>query len=152
LFERHYFHRLTNGRYDAQHAAISNATAGGYGKFTEQYAKLAEAYSLDRDAALKSASWGRFQIMGSSFRSAGFDSVESFVLAMTESEARHLGAFVNFIARSAALRDPLRAKNWAAFAAAYNGGGYKRNDYDTKLKAAYERLTGARGAAARGRP
>jgi len=56
LFERHYFHRLTGGRFDAAHAAISDATAGGYGKFSEQYGKLEIAYGLDADAALRSAS------------------------------------------------------------------------------------------------
>src|SRR3982750_38281 len=58
LFERHYFHRLTSGRFDVTHARVSAESAGGYGKFAEQYGKLEEAYALDADAALRSASWG----------------------------------------------------------------------------------------------
>ena len=44
LFERHYFHRRTGGRHAATHPRISNARAGGYGKFSAQYGKLEEAY------------------------------------------------------------------------------------------------------------
>lgn len=81
LFERHYFPRLTQGRYDKRHPDISNSLAGGYGKFSAQYGKLERAYVLDAVAALESASWGRFQIMGSNYRDAGFVSVQEFVLA-----------------------------------------------------------------------
>ena len=32
----------------------------------------------------------------------------------------------------------LRERNWAKFARAYNGPGYAQNQYDVKLKQAYE--------------
>jgi len=32
-------------------------------------------------------------------------------------------------------------KNWAKFAAAYNGAGYKKNQYDVKLQKAYDRFS-----------
>lgn len=144
LFERHYFHRLTQGRYDKRHPDISNALAGGYGKFSAQYGKLERAYMLDAAAALESASWGRFQIMGSNFRSAGFVSVQEFVLALTRTEAAHLRAFASFVSANEGLHKSLEKKDWAAFAKAYNGKGYKQNDYDTKLKNAYDRF--AKGA------
>jgi hypothetical protein len=140
LFERHYFHRLTGGRFDLAHAAISAPTAGGYGKFSEQYGKLEEAYGLDADAALRSASWGRFQIMGDNFRAAGFASVREFVAALTRSEAAHLDAFVAFVAADQAMAEALRNKDWATFARRYNGPGYAKNDYDGKLKNAYTRF------------
>jgi hypothetical protein len=140
LFERHYFHRLTGGRFDASHAAISAPTAGGYGKFSEQYGKLEIAYGLDADAALRSASWGRFQIMGDNHRAAGFASVREFVVALTRSEAAHLDAFVAFVGVDKAMAEALRKKDWTAFARRYNGPGYAKNDYDGKLKAAYERF------------
>jgi hypothetical protein len=137
LFERHYFHRLTSGKYSAKHPDISNATAGGYGKFSAQYGKLKQAFKLDPDAALSSASWGRFQIMGDNFRAAGFTSVKAFVIAMTTAESEHLKAFTSFVASNKAMLAALRKKDWAAFAAAYNGPGYKKNNYDTKMEAAY---------------
>lgn len=140
LFERHYFHRLTGGRYDKRHAGISAKSAGGYGKFSAQYGKLEEAFALDADAALSSASWGRFQIMGSNHHAAGFASVRQFVLAMTRSEAEHLNAFARFVRAHPAMVSALQKKDWASFAKAYNGKEYRKNLYDDKLKSAYERL------------
>jgi len=140
LFERHHFHRHTRGKFDS-HASISNATAGGYGKFSLQYSKLEEAYSLDEEAALKSASWGRFQIMGSNHRASGFKSVFDFVLAMTKSETEHLRAFVNFVSSNRKRSVALQNKDWASFAKMYNGAGYKSKGYDVHMKDAYDRLT-----------
>ena len=140
LFERHYFHRLTGGRYDRLHTRISAKASGGYGKFSAQYGKLEEAYALDSDAALSSASWGRFQIMGSNFRAAGFTSVRQFVQALSRSEAAHLKAFVSFVASDKVMIAALRRHDWAAFAKSYNGKGYRQNLYDDKLKSAYEKF------------
>lgn len=148
LFERHYFHRLTSGRYDRAHPDISNAKGGGYGKFSAQYGKLERAYKLDANAALESASWGRFQIMGKNHRAAGYASVKDFVFAMARSEADHLIAFTNFVAHDKRMLKALRNKQWATFASAYNGGGYKKNQYDTKLEEAYQRFDAAAKAAA----
>ena len=66
LFERHYFSRLTKRRYDRSHPAISQPDPGGYKGGRKEYDRLAQAIDLDRDAALRSASWGAFQIMGGS--------------------------------------------------------------------------------------
>ena len=149
LFERHYFHRLTLGRHDAHHAAISSRAAGGYGKFSAQYAKLEEAYGLDPDAALGSASWGRFQIMGSNYRAAGFSSVREFVRALTRSEGAHLSAFVQFVGHDKGMSHALQRQDWADFARAYNGKGFKKNLYDSKLKAAYDRFAAEEAANAK---
>jgi hypothetical protein len=143
LFERHYFHRLTQGAFDATHGSISQASAGGYGKFSEQYGKLEEAWHLAPDAALRSASWGRFQIMGDNFRAAGFDSASAMVLAHTRAEFEHLKAFVHFVLSNKGMPPALRAKDWNTFARAYNGKGYKANDYDGKMQRAYERIKAA---------
>lgn len=143
LYERHYFHRLTGGKYDKEQPDISNSSSGGYGKYSAQYGKLQRAFALDRDAALRSASWGRFQIMGENFKAAGFDSAAAFVLALTKSEAEHLKAFVSFVKSNKAMADALRKKDWAGFASRYNGPGYKKNDYDTKLEEAYTRHSAA---------
>ncbi|MEO6594993.1 MAG: N-acetylmuramidase family protein [Planctomycetota bacterium] len=147
LFERHYFHRLTSGRFDLTHSRVSAKSAGGYGKFSAQYGKLEEAYALDADAALRSASWGRFQIMGNNFIAAGFSSSPEFVKAMARSEEEHLRAFVSFVRNGSSMAEALRRQNWAAFAKAYNGPGYAKNQYDTKLAAAYARFAAAAPAA-----
>jgi hypothetical protein len=152
LFERHHFHRHTNGKYDATHSTISNAVAGGYGKFSLQYDKLKEAYELDADAALKSASWGRFQIMGSNFAACGFASARAFVLAMTRAESEHLHAFVQFVRSNKKRVKALQDKDWATFAKMYNGAGYKKRGYDVHMKDAYDAIVAADKPAAPGRP
>jgi hypothetical protein len=94
--------------------------------------------ALDRQAALGSASWGLFQIMGFHYQKVGFDSVDAYVKAMFQSEGHQLDAFINFI-KAAKLDAHLRAKRWARFAKGYNGPGYAKNQYDKKLEAAYEK-------------
>ena len=142
LYERHIFSRRTGRRFDAECPEISNRKSGGYGKSgAHQYERLAEAIERDRDAALESASWGRFQIMGFNHRVVGYDDVESFVEAMCESEANHLGAFVEFV-RGNRLDDELRNHDWAGFARGYNGPKYAINRYDVKMEEAYRRQAG----------
>jgi hypothetical protein len=141
LYERHYFHRLTMGKYSSKYPDTSNPERGGYGKFSAQYPKLERAYKLDPDTALRSASWGRFQIMGDNFRIAGFESAAWFVNAMTRAKTEHLRAFSRFVQSNGKMLAALRNKDWASFAAAYNGSAYKDNDYDTKIEAVYQRLT-----------
>lgn len=137
LFERHKFSKHTNGRFDAKYPDISNPQWGGYGKASEQHKRLQKAAALDRPAALKSASWGAFQILGENFAQAGFPDIQSFVNAMYESEEAQLDAFVEFIRNDARLLKALRTKAWADFARVYNGPAYRENQYDTKLAKAY---------------
>lgn len=138
LFERHKFHQFTRGKYDASHPDISNEEAGGYGRGS-QYARFSRAFELDPEAAMKSASWGRYQIMGFNFKAAGFNTVGEFVDAMKVSEDEHLKAFVKVI-KTWGLAPELRMKDWAAFASQYNGPAYRKNKYDTKMAVAYEKF------------
>jgi peptidoglycan hydrolase-like protein with peptidoglycan-binding domain len=143
LYERHLFHRLTKGQYDAQAPDISNREAGGYGKFSEQYPKLARAYQLDSDAALKACSWGMFQILGENHVAAGFPAtVVDYVRAMCQSEREHLNAFVSFIKTDPRKHDALRAHDWTTFAQLYNGPQFHKNHYDTKMADAYKAAGG----------
>ena len=152
LFERHYFHRLTGAAHDAGHPDISNSASGGHGKFSAQYPKLERAYRLDPDAALRSASWGRFQIMGDNYKAAGFTSAAAFVRAMTKSELEHLKAFVNFVKSDPGQVTALQKQDWADFAARYNGKAYKKNNYDTRLETAYQKYSGAAAATSSATP
>src|SRR5262245_55550212 len=87
LFERHVFHKRTEGAFDQTDPDLSNPRAGGYGKGGAfQYERLARAIALKRDAALASTSWGLGQIMGFNAVAAGFADVEAMVRAMCNSE------------------------------------------------------------------
>lgn len=137
LFERHVFSRLTKRKFDKHAPDISNPVSGGYGKTSAQHARMSKAAALDRNAALQSASWGVFQIMGENYKQCGFKTLQEFINAMYRSERDHLAAFVNFIKADLRLVMAIRAKNFTRFAQIYNGPGYAKNDYDTKMYTAY---------------
>lgn len=136
LFERHYFSRLTKGRFDASDPDISNPAWGGYRGDAAEYERLGRAIELDRDAALRSASWGAFQIMGDNYKLCGFASAGDFVRAMVSGAPAQLDAFAAFITSTGLSEELIRA-DWAGFARGYNGPAYKANKYDDKLAAAY---------------
>lgn len=145
LFERHLFAKHSGNRWNRTHPDISNPDPGGYGTYVSQYRKLARAAVLDEAAALKSASWGAFQILGENFADAGHVSVEAFVEAMLDSERAHLRAFVAFIGASSALKKAIRTRDWTSFARRYNGPDFAKNQYDTRIADHYRRLTGGGG-------
>jgi hypothetical protein len=140
LFERHIFSKLTHGAWDAAAPDVSNPQPGGYGAGGDfQYSRLGKAFSLDpsaQQAALQSASWGLGQVLGTNAASAGFSSVQEMVAAMAASEDRQLQAVVGYILANK-LQHALQARNWAAYAAGYNGPDYARYRYDTNLAQAY---------------
>ncbi|MFJ3413732.1 N-acetylmuramidase domain-containing protein [Pseudomonas protegens] len=155
LFERHIMYRqLKTPRHPgddpaelkrhadelaAQYPAIINPAPGGYAGGPAEHQRLATARLIDDTAALESASWGAFQIMGFHWKRLGYASVQDFVAAMSASESRQFDAFVRFIETDPALHKALKARKWADFARQYNGPNYQRNLYDTKLQRAYER-------------
>ncbi len=141
LFEARQFWLLTEGRFG--HSNISSQTwdrslygAGG----AHQYDRLAQALRLDREAALRSASFGAFQIMGNNFRACGFLTVADFVAAMVAGERPQFDAFAAFV-KQGRLDKPLQRTPpaFAEFARGYNGPGYAENAYDVKLAAAWRK-------------
>lgn len=139
LFERHKFSKYTGGKFDKTYPEISNKKAGGYGPAgANQRRKFGIAFTLNPEAAMKSCSWGKFQIMGFNYADCGFESVGKFVDAMRRSEGEHLLAFCRFVQSQDLVRF-LKAKNWARFAHGYNGEDYRENRYDEKMAAAYKK-------------
>jgi N-acetylmuramidase/Putative peptidoglycan binding domain len=143
LFERHYFSRLTKRKFDTQAPDISSRQWGGYSGGAREYDRLGRAVKLDRAAGSPSASRGLGQVMGENFKAAGFPEVEPMVTAFMESENAQLEGMARFIG-SIGVDKHLRAHNWPAFAAAYNGPAYAQNSYDERLRAAHQKyVTGA---------
>lgn len=155
LFERHIMYRqLAKVRHPgddpaevkrhadelaANNPALVNPKAGGYIGGTAEHQRLAMARQIDDTAALESASWGAFQIMGYHWQRLGYASVQDFVAAMSAGESQQFDAFTRLIETDPVLHKALKARKWAQFARLYNGPGYLRNLYDTKLQRAYER-------------
>jgi hypothetical protein len=149
LFERHKFRKFTGGLHDAQ-PDLSNQVQGGYGSWSSQYPKLERAFHLDEDAALKAASWGKYQILGENYGPCGYKSPRAFVEAMINSEQAQLDAFVSFVKSKPKIHQALKKKDWAGFAKGYNGPAYEKNQYDQKLKSNYEKIHKSKASGAAG--
>lgn len=113
-----------------------------YGPSTSQHARLQKAINIGlntaqangfKEAALESASWGMFQIMGFNWKLCGCESLQEFINKMYDSVDSHLECFMSFIDLTGAI-DYLRSHDWEAFAEHYNGPEYKKNNYDYKLR------------------
>jgi hypothetical protein len=144
LFETHHFRRHTGGAFNTSHPELtapfrSAEQRASYRK--DQWEVLRSAFALDPEAAVKSASWGMFQVLGSNAAAAGWSSLRQFVADMFHSEAQHMRAFLDFC-RANHLTQHLQTRSWAAFAAGYNGASYAENQYDVKMARAYARYSG----------
>ena len=141
LYERHVFHRLTNGKYDSDPEISAPTPFEHYGPGGDfQYARLIKAAALDRPAAIRSASWGLGQIMGENAQTAGFADAESMVAAMLDSEAAQFAAVAGFI-KNTHIAAALTAHNWVEFAKGYNGKSYEKNKYDENLAAGFAKYS-----------
>ncbi len=170
LFEGHRFWNwLVKDGKDPQ-ALQANYANIIYEKWTTQYYKggsgefdrLKSAKTIDAKAAVYSASWGLFQILGENLEhnikgrlrpdkvAQGdgyyYTDVVDFEKKQEVSEYYHFLDFLEFIktktARGKRLIEYISEDNdgnydWAAFAYGYNGRGYKENQYDIRLKTAY---------------
>lgn len=149
LYERHKFYEgllainwITKAReWSQEYPDLCNPHAGGYGKGSEQHKKLARAAELNRTVALESCSWGLGQVMGYHWKSLGYTDLQEFINYMYKSEYFQLDAMCHFIEVNKLLPF-IRKKDWAGFAMRYNGSGYRKNKYDTKLAAAYKKFGG----------
>lgn len=120
-----------------------------YGSETAQWDRLLRAREINQDAANCAASWGFGQVLCGgvvpskpqirpNWEALNYESPSEFVNqqftldGQAEAFSRFIG--VNNLARH------LRDHNWAAFAHAYNGAGYKKNQYDVKMAEAYKQL------------
>jgi hypothetical protein len=150
LFEGHVFWRMLKGtgKNPADYVKgnedilFEKQDRSKYLHGAAEYVRLEKAAKIDRVAALKSASWGEFQIMGFNHKTVGYPDVGSFVESMKQPGAGQIRAVLTFMDNNKLLplvRGP--NKNWAKFAAAYNGAGYKKNQYDVKLHKAYDRFS-----------
>ena len=154
LFEAHRFYRelqkigidpeqYKKGNEDIIQRYWSDARKYYLGKEAE-YTRLIKATELlpDKKAlapALKSASWGRFQILGSNHKYCGYTDVILYVMAMDLSEKKHLDAFVNFVI-SKGIDKHMRNKDWNNIARLYNGSAYKTHNYHIRMENEYKRL------------
>ena len=133
LFERHVFWRRTGGRFGVQ--PWSNPKPGGYKE--DSWDKLCAAACASPLDAFAACSWGKFQVMGFHAAALGFPTALDLAWATVLSEAGSYDLLCRFILVNG-LADEARLlstnpNDCRPFARAYNGAGYERNDYHTKL-------------------
>ncbi|RVD31416.1 N-acetylmuramidase family protein [Mesorhizobium sp. M4B.F.Ca.ET.017.02.2.1] len=139
LFEPHVFYGML-GKGSKRDAAVAQGLA--YPKWGEKpypsdsYPRLIKAMAIDETAALRSASWGLTQILGRYHADIGYASPQEMVEEFANHEAEHLEATVKLL-KAWKVDDDLRAHRWAVVAETWNGPGYRKNRYDTKLEAAF---------------
>jgi hypothetical protein len=118
----------------------------GYPK--DSYPRLLKAMAIDEAAALRSASWGASQILGDNFKLAGYASIYDLVNGFCDDEDDHIEAMIAFVKstnidddlrRLAALKRPTTPDDCRIIAKTYNGSGYEKNGYHTKMAAAHNK-------------
>jgi hypothetical protein len=143
LFERHVFNAKTQGRFSAQYPDISNPVRGGYAGGAAEYQRLSRAMSLDRTAALESASWGLGQVMGFNATTLGYADADAMVRDFMSGEDTQLAAAGRFIQNNKALHAAVKGRQWKTVAFFYNGSSYADHHYDEKLSAAFDKFQSA---------
>lgn len=147
LFEPHIFwkelrlrgidpNRYTKGNEDILYPVWGTHP---YGKVAQQHARLDRATKINREAALSSASWGRYQILGNNWLLCKTGSLQNFINKVSADEKSQLDLFLNYI-QSTHLDDELRNLDWAGFARGFNGPYYTKTGYDKKLARAYKKF------------
>lgn len=148
-FEGHYFDRRLSGEAQARARAegLASPNAGAVANPASQAARwelLERAAAINHKAAYESVSWGLGQVMGSHWEWLGFAHVDALVAEARSGAAGQAKLMARFIQKSG-LKDALEKRDWEAFARGYNGPGFRRNAYHTKLAAAYRRHGGEGG-------
>ncbi len=104
-----------------------------------EWERFGRASAICHGAAIESASWGMFQIMGFHWKTCGCSSAEDFAERMSRSEGEQMRLAMCFLQKTG-IAEYLKTKDWTTFAKRYNGSGYKANRYDIRLQRAYEKF------------
>lgn len=136
MFRRFATRRGVNlAKYSKSHSVVFASSRGSQ---TKAHRRLDAAMSINPHAAIEGTFWGMFQIGGFNWKKCGATSLEDFVEKMSSTERAQLDMFAEFITNAGLLK-ALQDKNWAKFARGYNGPGYARRSYHTRMAQAYAR-------------
>jgi hypothetical protein len=103
----------------------------------KEYDRLNKAIKINEDAALCSASWGCFQVLGLNYKDLGFNTVQDFVNFINSGEKEQLKIFIKFC-KVNSIFEALKNKNWEKFVRGYNGSGQVAY-YSGELQKAYSK-------------
>jgi len=136
MFRRFASRRGVNlSKYSKSHSVVFTSSRGSQAR---AHRRLEAAKTINPHAAVEGTFWGMFQIGGFNWKKCGASSLEDFVGRMSRSERDQLDMFAEFITSTGLLKS-LQKKDWATFARGYNGPGYARRAYHTRMASAYAR-------------
>ena len=140
-WEGHYFYRLLKGskRDAAVRAGLAASKAGAVKNPRSQrgrYDMLERGITIDKVAALSSISIGVGQVMGSHWKTLGFEHPEKMFDLAETGLAGQVDIMCRFIVHFD-LKDEIDRLDWSGFARGYNGPAYRKNAYHTKMAKAY---------------
>ncbi len=135
-FDRKMYNRMKGTPSRKDTGATVPTGLSGYA--LQEWTQLVKARKTNSDAANKATFWGMFQIGGFNYRKCGCETIDEFVRLMCDSELEQLELFAAFITNTGML-DDLKNKNWKGFARKYNGAGYAKRGYHTRMAAAYKK-------------
>lgn len=98
-----------------------------------------DAFAKNANAAMESTSIGMMQVMGFHYKLLGFESVNEMWDYAKVSECNQVALAIRFIKSNSLLDAALKNKNWNTVAYYYNGSGYKKFKYDSRLLTAYSK-------------
>lgn len=149
LFEPHIFYRELGDTAERKRAmslglAYPKWKAGNYPR--DSYPRLQSAKQIAETPALRSASYGLSQILGSNHADAGHRTVQEMVLAAMQGEREQLLQMVTLM-RAWGMGPMLKGKDftkpdsWRAAAKRWNGSGYETHGYHIRMADAYIKHT-----------
>lgn len=126
LFKREY-KRVTKKDFTGDvpfHPGMANATyAEGRkrtGGQTSEWEVFGRAAAINRDAAIRSSSWGMPQIMGFNYKLLGYKTPVEMVEAFSRSEEAQKVGMINFLINSG-LTQAVKNREWEKIGRGYNG-------------------------------
>lgn len=138
-FDRSMFNKYRNSTFSKAPDKSAKVPAGLSGYAHREWTELTNARHINAAGADMGTFWGMFQIGGFAYKQCGCQSIEEFVRLMSSSEFEQLELFAAFIVNTGQVKY-LRAKDWAGFARRYNGPGYAKRGYHTKMANAYAKF------------
>jgi len=137
-WETHVFSRNTGRRFEKSHPHLSTRKWVDYRKLSpsekprhpmgmsqaDRWQVLAEAASLDFDAATAAGAYGMWQILGEGAPGMGFKDALHMIEVMYQGHEGQLDCLIRFCRWKGCL-GALVTGDWATFERLYNGGGHK---------------------------
>ena len=144
LYEGHIAYRETTGALRDKLVAAGLAWKDwgdvAYGKASQSRERLRKAIEIAGDRAYRWASYGLGQIMGFNCEVCDFTSAKQMFEHFLTGEAAQVDGMMRFI-KGKSILNALRDGAWKTFAYVYNGSGYAKNRYDTRLAEAFRQFS-----------